>query len=47
MEEISDFFYHFKPDEKILKATFLPTGLSNINYHINGSNGSSGQVSVK
>lgn len=34
MEEVSDFFYHFKPDEKILKATFLPTGLSNINYHI-------------
>jgi len=34
MEDISDFFYHFKPDEKIVKATFLPTGLSNINYHV-------------
>ena len=34
MEELSNFFYHFKPDEKILKTSFLPTGLSNINYHI-------------
>jgi len=34
MENISDFFYHFKPDEKILKSSFLPAGLSNINYHI-------------
>jgi len=34
MEDISDFFYHFKPDEKIIKSSFLPTGLSNINYHI-------------
>lgn len=34
MKDISDFFYHFKPDEKILTSSFLPTGLSNINYHI-------------
>ena len=34
MKDISNFFYHFKPDEKILSSSFLPTGLSNINYHI-------------
>ena len=34
MPDISDIFYHFKPDEKILKASYLPNGLSNINYQV-------------